>query len=234
MLPQTADMLNARPEGIGNLRNLIEQTGAEVVIVDPWRLWLGGDENSAEDVVRGLRALSGLRESRPDLTIVIVHHVRKDRFIRLGRPTRRSPPLDRVREWSLRPRVPRGRVLGLERQRRDEAGEEWIAFGGIARNTEPRTILLEDDEDTLRFEVRRGEAVLEAILTPKEREIWKAAMKLKRVFGFNELITHAGITNRKAASSMLRKAEKGAITLAKDRLWADRFLAAASTFNFKS
>ncbi len=44
----TADVLNSTSEGIARLRNLIEQTGAEVVIIDPWRLWLAGDENSAE------------------------------------------------------------------------------------------------------------------------------------------------------------------------------------------
>jgi hypothetical protein len=96
--------------------------------------------------------------------------------------------------------------FGLERQR-DDDGEESIAFGGIARNTEPRTILLEDNEDTLRFEVRQGEAVLETILTPKQREIWKTAAKMKQ-FGFNELVTRAGATNnRKAVSSTLKKAD---------------------------
>src|SRR5207244_7084189 len=74
------DGLNATPTGIDQLKNLIERTLAEVVIIDPWRLFLGGDENKAEDVVSGLRSLSTLRESNPKLTILIVHHVRKDRF----------------------------------------------------------------------------------------------------------------------------------------------------------
>jgi AAA domain len=201
----TGDVLNATPDGIAELMSFIEQTGAEVVIIDPWRLWLGGDENSADDIVRGLKALSSLRRSNPALTIIIVHHVRKDRF--------ESPRnlLTDSRLWiesvsghyALASHV--DACFGLERQR-DNAGEEWIAFGGIARNTEPRTILLEDDEETLRFEVRQGEDVLEAILTPKEREIWKVAARLKR-FGFNELTTNAGVTNRKAVSSMLKKAE---------------------------
>jgi hypothetical protein len=208
----STDVLNAAPDGVAKLKSLIEQTGAEVVIIDPWRLWLGGDENSAEDIVRGLRALSSLRESNPRLTIVIVHHVRKDRF---------ESPRNLLADSRLWIESVSGHYalashtdacFGLERQR-DNDGEEWIAFGGIARNTEPRTILLEDDEDTLRFEVRRGDAVLGAILTPREREIWKAAAKFKRVFGFNELITEAGVTNRKAVSSMLKKAEShGLIT----------------------
>ena len=199
-------VLNATTEGIAKLRSLIERANAEVVIIDPWRLWLGGDENNAEDVVRGLRALSSLKEWRRNLTIVIVHHVRKDR-VESPRNLLADPRLwiESVSgHYALASHV--DACFGLERQR-DGDGEEWIAFGGIARNTEPRTILLEDDEETLRFEVRQGEAVLEAILTTKEREIWKAAKKMKGVFGFNELTTSAGTTNKKAVSSMLKKAE---------------------------
>jgi hypothetical protein len=210
-----ADVLNATAEGIATLKSLIEQAGAEVVIIDPWRLWLGGDENSAEDVVNGLRALSCLRETRPNLTIIIVHHVRKDRF-ESPRNLLADPRLwiESVSgHYALASHV--DSCFGLERQR-DNDGEEWIAFGGIARNTEPRTILLEDDEDTLRFKVRCGEAVLEAILTTKEREIWKAAKKLKHIFGFNELVTSAGVTNRKAASSMLKKAESHGLIIRSD------------------
>jgi hypothetical protein len=173
---------------------MIEKTAAEVLIIDPWRLWLGKDENNAEEVVRGLRALFSLRESYPLLTIIIVHHVRKEKF--------ESPRklLADPRLWvesvsghhALISHV--DACYGLERQREDD-GEEWIVFGGIARNTDPRTLLLEDDEDTLRFEVRHSEDALEAVLTKKEREIWSAAVKLAN-FGFNELAETAGATNR--------------------------------------
>jgi hypothetical protein len=212
----SADSLNSTSKGVAKLKGLIEQTGAEVVIIDPWRLWLGGDENSAEVIVDGLKALSRLRESNPRLTIIIVHHVRKDK-VETPRNLLADPRL-----WTesvsghhaLASHV--DACFGLERQR-DNDGEEWIAFGGIARNVEPRTLLLEDDEETLRFEVRQGEAVLETILTPKEREIWKAAMTIKGVFGFNELVTHARVTNKKAVSSMLRKAESHGLIVKIDK-----------------
>jgi AAA domain len=188
------DVINATPEGISRLLQMIEKTAAEVLIIDPWRLWLGKDENNAEEVVRGLRALFSLRESYPLLTIIIVHHVRKEKF--------ESPRklLADPRLWvesvsghhALISHV--DACYGLERQREDD-GEEWIVFGGIARNTDPRTLLLEDDEDTLRFEVRHSEDALEAVLTKKEREIWSAAVKLAN-FGFNELAETAGATNR--------------------------------------
>jgi hypothetical protein len=202
----SADEVNSTAEGIAKLQGYIQRSDAEVVIIDPWRLWLGKDENNAEEVVRGLRALSSLRKFRPDLTIIIVHHVRKEKF-----DTPRNLLAD-PRLWAdsvsghhaLSSHV--DACYGLERQRDADTGEEWIAFGGIARNTEPRTILLEDDEDTLRFKVSQGEAVLETILTAKEREIWKTAAKLKQ-FGFNELVTKADVTNRKAVARMLKQAE---------------------------
>jgi hypothetical protein len=204
----TTDVLNATAQGIAKLKELLERTAAEVVIIDPWRLWLGGDENNAGDVVGGLRELSKLRETNPTLTIIIVHHVRKDRF--------ESPRnlLTDSRSWiesvsghyALASHV--DACFGLERQR-DDKGEEFIVFGGIARNTEPRTILLDEDEETLRFEVRQGHAVMEAVLTPKEREIWQVASKMKGDFRFTDLITAAHVTNKKAVSSMLKTAIAG-------------------------
>jgi DNA-binding HxlR family transcriptional regulator len=197
--------VNSTPQGIAKLKELIEKTDAEVLIIDPWRLWHGSDENNAEDVVRGLKALSSLRESRSGLTIIIVHHVRKERF---------ESPRKLIADPRLWVESVSGHhalsshvdaCYGLERQR-DDDGEEWIVFGGIARNTDPRTVLLDDDEETLRFEVCQSETALDAVLTKAEREIWKAAKKLRQ-FGFNELLAKAGTTNRKAVAATLRKAE---------------------------
>jgi hypothetical protein len=198
------DVINATEEGVGRLQAMIKKTGADVLIIDPWRLWLGADENNAEEVVRGLRALSSLRDSRPTLTIIIIHHVRKERF---------DSPRKLLTDPSLWVESVSGHhalishvdaCYGLERQR-DEAGEEWTVFGGVARNTDPRVLLLEDDEETLRFEVRQSEDALQAVLTPKEREVWKVAATLGK-FGFNELVTASKVTNRKAVSATLKKA----------------------------
>jgi len=201
----SADSVDSTKEGIKKLAGYVERYGIEVLIIDPWRLWLGKDENNAEEVVRGLRALSSLRESRRHLTIIIVPHVRKEKF--------ESPRklLADPRLWvesvsghhALISHV--DSCYGLERQR-EEDGEEWIVFGGIARNTDPRTVLLEDDEETLRFEVCRKEAALQAVLTKVEKGIWESATKLNR-FSFNELVTEAKTNNRKAVSATLRKAE---------------------------
>lgn len=201
----SADAMNATPEGISALKGMIERTSAEVVFIDPWRLFLGKDENDAEAVVHGLRALSRLREANPQLTVIIVHHVRKER-IESTKKLLNDPRLwaDTVSgHHALSSHV--DAVFGLERQR-DDDGEEWIVFGGIARNTEPATMLLDDDEQSLRFELRRSEGALDMLLTNAEREIWKAAVRLKK-FTFTKLVAEANTTNRKAVTSTLRKAE---------------------------
>ena len=196
--------IEASPDGIRELKKLIKQTEAEVVIIDPWRLFLGRDENDAGEVVRGLKALASLRENSPNLTIFIVHHVRKERS--------ESPRslLSDPRSWvdavsghhALTSHV--DACYGLERHTRDD-GEERIVFGGIARNTEPRTMLLDDDEDTLRFSVQRQQEALEQILTRAEKEVWVTAARLKG-FTFKMLLMETNTTNRKAVSKTLKKA----------------------------
>jgi archaellum biogenesis ATPase FlaH len=199
-----SDSIDCSSAGITKLTELIKQTGAEVLIIDPWRLFLGKDENNAEEIVNGLKRLSSLKETFPFLTIIIVHHVRKERF-----ENPRKLMAD-ARLWmdsisghhALSSHV--DGIWGLERERGDD-DEEWIVFGGVARNTEPKTILLEGDESTLRFTVRQQEAALELLLTAAEKEIWKAARKLGQ-FTFGHLQAGAETKNKKALVSALKKA----------------------------
>ena len=196
--------IDCSPDGIRRLRAMIALVRAEVLIIDPWRLFLGRDENNAEEVVRGLKMLSTLRESHPLLATLIVHHVRKERF---ENPRRL---VSDARLWTdsvsghhaLASHV--DGCWGLERER-DDSGEELIVFGGVARNTEPRTILLEDDEHTLRFNVRRNEDALNLPLSKAEASIWGAAVRLGR-FSYSKLVTEAKTKNKKAVSSAIKKA----------------------------
>jgi AAA domain len=201
----TAEM-NASPGGIKKLRSALERSAAEVLIIDPWRLFLGQDENSAEEVVKGLKAVAGLRQHFPGLTVVIVHHIRKERS-ESPRSLLADPHLwqDSVSgHHALSSHV--DSIFGLERQKDAKSGEEMIVFGGVARNTVPRTLLLEDDEETLRFEVSRSEDALEKVLTDAQKLIWKAASGLNK-FRFTELASKAQTTNRKAVSATLAAAE---------------------------
>lgn len=197
--------LNSKPEGIEKLHALLDQTDAEVLVIDPWRLWLGSEENSSEEVVKGLIALSQLRKSRSTLAIVIVHHVRKERF---------ESPARLMRDPSLWIENISGHhalvshvdaCFGLDRQEHD--GEEVLVFGGVARNVEPRTLLLYDDPDTLRFEVADTEEAALATMTPKEKGIFDKIKSMKARFTWTEALMVAETRNKKLVSSVLKKAE---------------------------
>jgi hypothetical protein len=94
--------------------------------------------------------------------------------------------------------------FGLEREI-NENGDELIVFGGVARNAVTSALLLEEDDQTLMFTVSSGYDAALAVMTPKELDLWNCAQNLKRST-FTELLKHTGTTNKKALSSMLRKA----------------------------
>jgi hypothetical protein len=196
--------IDSSEPGIRKLEMLIAQTQAEVLIIDPWRLWLGEDENDALKVVRGLKLLTSLRKNHPALAIVIVHHVRKERF---------ESPAKLIKDPSLWIENISGHYslvghvdacYGLERQIDDNG--ETVVFGGVARNNEPRTILLDDDPDSLRFDVANNEEAAKTAMTQKEFDLWEKAKK-KISFTWTGLIAEAGTKTKKLVSSMLKKAE---------------------------
>jgi hypothetical protein len=199
-----SDTLAESLSGTDELERLLDQTEAEVLIIDPWRLWLGKDENNAEEVVKGLKALSALRKTRPALATVIVHHVRKEKF---------DSPAKLMKDPSLWVENISGHfslvghvdaISGLERQ--DHDGEEIVIFGGVARNVAPRSILLSDDPDSLRFDVVETEEAAKIAMTPKEWDLWERA-KQKRQFTWSDFLSVACTKNKKLISSMLKKAE---------------------------
>jgi hypothetical protein len=89
----------------------------------------------------------------------------------------------------------------LERQIDDE--ESLIVFGGIARNTEPQTVILEED-DSLRFKVAAHENAAFRVMTKAQREAWAKTKTLPKKFGFNQAVAAAKTTNRKAVSAALK------------------------------
>jgi hypothetical protein len=195
---------DASAEGADLLRRMVEQVRPDVLIIDPWRLWLDGDENDARDIVRGLKTLAGVRANLPSLAIVIVHHVRKEKF-ESPRKLLQDPSLwaDAISgHHALMSHV--DACFGLERLV-DEEGNAVIVFGGIARNTEPQTLILED-EDSLRFKVAANEDAALKVMTKAEREVWDKIKGLRQ-FGFNQAVTAANTKNRKAVSATLRIAE---------------------------
>jgi AAA domain len=194
-----SDLPDATTEGQKRLLEYVEQVRPDVLIVDPWRLWLGGDENSAPDVVRGLKILASLRERLPHLAIIIVHHVRKEKFENprqlIADPSLWSDSLSG--HHALMSHV--DACFGLERT------EDLIVFGGIARNAEPSTLILDEEVD-LRFKVAGNEAAALKVMTEAQTLIWAAATSLRK-FTFTALLKKAKTTNKKAVAATLRTAE---------------------------
>lgn len=92
--------------------------------------------------------------------------------------------------------------FGLERE-----GNDLIAFGGVARNSVTSTQMLEEDLESLRFEVANGEQAAKTVMTMKDREFWGIAKEMRH-FTFTELREKAATKNKKALAAMLRKAEE--------------------------
>ena len=211
------------PNGLLQLEQLVEDTRPEVLIVDNWRLFLGGDENKTEVVVRGLKALSGLRRFVPGLGIIVVHHVRKQQQGE-NQPKLRVDPSSWVEaasgHYAFIAHV--DACFGLEREQDRASGEELIVFGGVARNAQARTLLLDEDIETLRFRLAEGEESAKRIFTQVETGFWSVVGKVK-AFTFSEAIQCTGTKNRKAMTSMLRKAEDmGLIDRGLDRVYRVR------------
>ena len=191
--------------GLTRLNDLITRADPEVLIIDTWRLFVDGNENDASVVVTALKSLSDVRRFRPQMAIILVHHLRKeqrDTAVRL-----REDPSAWVENVSGHHALV-GHVdacYGLEREI-NAAGEELIVFGGVSRNSACSALLLDEDDMTLRFSVRSGDDAARAAMTPRELDIWAHAKRLGK-FTFTALFTAAGTTNKKAVSSMLRKAE---------------------------
>jgi hypothetical protein len=201
---------DASPDGAERLCALVDDVTPDVLIIDPWRLWLGKDENNAVDIVAGLKILASIRRHHPRIVIVIVHHVRKEKF---------ESPKRLLSDPSLWADAVSGHhalmshvdaCFGLERQS-DDGENALIVFGGIARNALPSTLIL-DEDDSLRFKVAANEDAALKVMTKAQREIWNKIKGLRQ-FGFNQAVTAAKTTNKKAVSATLKTAVSHGLVL---------------------
>jgi len=200
----------ATRDGLKMLEQLVRRVEPDVLIIDTWRLLLGGDENKSDVILQGLKALSRLRLVRPQLSTIVVHHLRKQQGD--------SPAHLRIDPSAWIQAVSGSysfighldAAFGLEREVDHSCGEELIVFGGVARNAVPRTVLLDEDPDTLLFHVSGGAEAFRKIATPREREIWEAVQALDD-FTFTEALKRAETKNKKAVASALRKAESAGL-----------------------
>lgn len=194
----------ATTDGIKALQQLVAEVKPDLLIIDTWRLLLGGDENKTEVVVRGLRALSSLRQLLPKLAILVVHHTRKTQGP--DPPVLRIDPSAWVESasghYSFIAHL--DAAFGLEREVDRKTGDELIVVGGVSRSAAPRTLLLDEDPDTLTFRTADSDDVVQKLLTEKERAAWLAVENLPE-FTFGDVVDRAHTKNRKLVASLLRK-----------------------------
>jgi hypothetical protein len=192
-------------EELRRFRALVAEASPDVLIIDPWRLLVGlTDENKSAPVLDGLKRLAELKEGRPNLVIVIVHHLRKQGIDHMCK-LREDPHawLENVSgHYALVGHC--DACYGLERESRN-GDDELIVFGGVARNAAATLTVLEEDEDTLLFSTGRGDAALYQVLTPVEKKIYEVAKEIVP-FTFRQLLEAARTRNKKAVSSLLGKA----------------------------
>jgi hypothetical protein len=194
-------------EGLIRLSATVSYTAAEILIVDTWRLLSRmPDENRAEHVVSSLARLDRLHEEDPNLSILLVHHLRKRD---LQTPiSLRTDPFTWVEGVSGHHALV-GHVdfcWGLDREI-DGKGNEAIIFGGVSRNAASTSILLDEDPETLLYSpIEATGAQMKGILTPKEAQYWDVAQALGE-FTFSELVEACRTKARRWVASMLRKAK---------------------------
>lgn len=201
------NVVSGSDDGIQQLADFIRSFRPDVLIIDPWRLFVGGDGNNEEQIMGGLKALSELRCILPSLALIIIHHLRKGRD--KAEVNLRHDPSVWVEaasgHYSLIGHT--DATYGLQRERTSE-GEELIVFGGVARSISPPMLLLEEDPQSLSFRLAEGEQSVDKLFTPVEKQIWTAARSLAGAFTFSGLVRAANTTNQKAVTRALRKAEQ--------------------------
>lgn len=190
------------------LHELVRTVDPNVLIIDTWRLLLGkGDENKSGDVVDGLKHLAKLREIIPDLAIVIVHHLRKQNSD-LG-ATLRTDPYAWVENVSGHHALV-GHVdscWGIERE-----ANGVIVFGGVARNANVYSKVLDEDLETLRFSVKASKEAFQAALTPTEKALFflaeQAFYRTTAGLTYSDLDAATHPKSSKTLASLLAKAQE--------------------------
>jgi hypothetical protein len=94
--------------------------------------------------------------------------------------------------------------FGLEREVDRKTGDELIVFGGVSRSAAPRTLLLDEDPDTLTFRTADSDDFIQKLLTERERAAWIAMENLPE-FTFSDVVERAHTKNRKMVASLLKK-----------------------------
>lgn len=210
--------LSLQGDGLKQLQAMLLEVHPDLLVIDTWRLLSGIlDENRAGDITNALIELSRLRVDNPQMAILLVHHLRKQGVGRVHTSLRTD-----AHAWVQGVSGSHAIVghtefcWGLDSEI-GRNGKEVMVFGGVARNHEVPSLLLEG-EDNLRFRLAKSDS-FESTLTDAQREIWTLAGSMGDSFHFNALVSKYG-GNRKAVSAVLGKArDQGLLVQDAARVW---------------
>ena len=172
--------------GFERLRKVVAEIEPQVLIIDPLRLAIEKDSSDERSAVDALDHVAKLRSHNPELTVLLIHHVKKaqsnDNLIADLRTDPRSW-IDKI-YGSQALLAHAENIWGLEH---DHGG---YAFGTVSRSEESFVIALEKEPDSQRFKVSDQPAQI-ANLPHALREAWEL---LPPDFSRSEG-THLGIAN---------------------------------------
>jgi archaellum biogenesis ATPase FlaH len=212
------NVFSMHPEGFKYLSLAVEEFKPDVMIIDPLRLFGAGDLNDAQVVVRFLKKISELRQIRPGLTIIIVHHLRKED--RKSKLKLREAPEQWIEEASgsqaLIAHV--DSIWGLEMDR--DGGQDSLTLAMVRRNGFQRTLFLGREIDAqgdpvFGFQLLSNfdiQSAIQRIFTEKQMVCWN---QLAQNFTWRDLVT-ACAGSKCLASAILSRAKSNLLIMGEE------------------
>jgi hypothetical protein len=151
--------------GLFRLTSIVKAVKPGLLVIDPLRLAIEGGSSSERTAVTALNAIAGLKHWKPDMAVLLVHHLRKSQRSLIA-DLREDPHawVDKI-YGSQAFLAHADNFWGLEH---DDLG---YAFGTVARSTESLVLSLEREPESQRFGVSHLPAQL-ANLSPALLAAW--------------------------------------------------------------
>ncbi len=198
-------------KGLACLQVLVGEQQPSLLIIDPLRLALSAETSLLDDkhLVKIIDACQGLTEHVPDMSVVLVHHLKKKQRDDSSLPLHENPGdwIDRVfGGQALLAHVEF--ILGLEEQ------DEGYCLASVQRSQEERILFLDKHPDLLRFTFSSDQSRLSRVFrTAAQQDLWA---KLPGKFSYEEGRKLAGtnglldrVINKARSALLLERRERG-------------------------
>lgn len=189
VLVKSFDFLTERDVGLEGdtaerLKKLISEHEPSVLILDPLRFAApSGDSKEVSWAIGVVDEVSKLREAYPQMSVLIVHHLKKanaDLKIRLR---------DDPRSWIEKAYGSQALIAHVENIWGLKADEESYTLATVPRSQESLILRLEKKPESQRFYVSENKL---DVLTPKQQEFWQ---RLPREFTWSRAMEEYDVPN---------------------------------------